>query len=459
MNEFNFTTGKFKLKLSNYNDNQHSITITIYYNFMVDASIELFMNKYTFNYTFDRNLIYLTLQKKTNEKWIDILIETNVVFIQSFGKKYIINNVKYNNYIIVLLNNNLLYDTRLQTRYKCHFIKNDYFFNIYIPKGRFEFKILNKCKRISYTIKNTNIPNYIYQTWKNVEIQNNSDDIQSIINNNKSFSYKLYNDEMCIKFIKENFDDNLINTYLQLNNQVTRADLWRYCILYKYGGVYIDIDCNCQESFGNLLNNYMVIPMISLTNRSTLNKVLNKSKVFQGFIMTAAGNPILYKCIQQIVSNVNNYLYKYEVLRLTGTDLFYDIYKNFTYNVNLPIKTGKYNNINGYIHFDDKLYIKSQLDVPDKPKGVGTSYMNDNNIYQNKIHGKNNCFDIQLNITTSNINLVLSHELNDDYFIKYDINLYDVTTIYKTNKNIIIYIKHIFNRTLDCKLQIIDQKI
>lgn len=56
-----------------------------------------------------------------------------------------------------------------------------------------------------------------------------------------NYEYKLWNLEECEKLIKEDFSD-----YLQLWQDyrfpIQRADFIRYCILYKYGGLYIDCD-------------------------------------------------------------------------------------------------------------------------------------------------------------------------------------------------------------------------
>ena len=57
----------------------------------------------------------------------------------------------------------------------------------------------------------------------------------------KGIQYKMWNLKMCEDFLKKHFKE-----YLKLWNDfrypIQRADFVRYCILYKYGGIYIDCD-------------------------------------------------------------------------------------------------------------------------------------------------------------------------------------------------------------------------
>lgn len=43
-------------------------------------------------------------------------------------------------------------------------------------------------------------------------------------------------------FIKEHFPGEIFDLYSRLNIGAAQADLWRLLVLYKYGGVYMDID-------------------------------------------------------------------------------------------------------------------------------------------------------------------------------------------------------------------------
>ena len=62
-----------------------------------------------------------------------------------------------------------------------------------------------------------------------------------VLNNIKKycngFNIHIYDDEMCKKFLKENYGDKMAQVFDSFKSGAHKADLWRYCILYLLGGV------------------------------------------------------------------------------------------------------------------------------------------------------------------------------------------------------------------------------
>jgi mannosyltransferase OCH1-like enzyme len=93
----------------------------------------------------------------------------------------------------------------------------------------------------------SNIPKNIYQTHKSFNyILNNKDLRDAYLSWNKlkssGFNHYFYDNAMCDRFIKDNFEKRIYDAYCMLPLPVMKADLWRYCIIYKYGGIYADLD-------------------------------------------------------------------------------------------------------------------------------------------------------------------------------------------------------------------------
>ena len=67
------------------------------------------------------------------------------------------------------------------------------------------------------------------------------------------YQYKMWNLKQCVDLVKKYYPQ-----YLDLWNDFTlpiqRADFIRYCILHKYGGIYIDCDIHPLRSLDNLFN-------------------------------------------------------------------------------------------------------------------------------------------------------------------------------------------------------------
>jgi hypothetical protein len=147
------------------------------------------------------------------------------------------------------------------------------------------------------------IPKKIFQTWESLNI---SDNFKSLIDswkiNNPDYEHVLYDKDMRRDFIANNFEADVLYTYDKLNPGAFKADLWRYCILYKYGGFYADVDTLCFNNINNFVTNQNVEFIIPID----LNNGKNKHCLANGFIGTIPNNPILLNCITQIVHNVKH---------------------------------------------------------------------------------------------------------------------------------------------------------
>jgi mannosyltransferase OCH1-like enzyme len=86
------------------------------------------------------------------------------------------------------------------------------------------------------------IPLDIYQTWTTKELSPKMKEcVETLKRENPEFTHHLYDDDDCYKFIKDNFDKEVADSYDNIIPGAFKADLWRYCILYKKGGIYLDI--------------------------------------------------------------------------------------------------------------------------------------------------------------------------------------------------------------------------
>ena len=86
------------------------------------------------------------------------------------------------------------------------------------------------------------IPLNIYQTWNTKQLPPRMQQRVDLLKlQNPRFNHYLYDDTDCYEFIKNNFEEKVLNAYEQLIPGAYKADLWRLCILYIYGGFYLDI--------------------------------------------------------------------------------------------------------------------------------------------------------------------------------------------------------------------------
>ena len=88
------------------------------------------------------------------------------------------------------------------------------------------------------------IPNIIHYTFFTSNLPK---EIAMVVNHNKNMckgcEFVFYNDDDCDNFIKLNFDAQTHDAYKSINDAygAMKADFFRYCVLYKIGGIYIDV--------------------------------------------------------------------------------------------------------------------------------------------------------------------------------------------------------------------------
>jgi mannosyltransferase OCH1-like enzyme len=79
--------------------------------------------------------------------------------------------------------------------------------------------------------------------------------VDKLKNAHPNFEHNLFDDNDCHEFIKKNFPIEVLLAYDALIPGAYKADLWRLCILYIHGGVYMDIKLQFCEGYN--LNKFM----------------------------------------------------------------------------------------------------------------------------------------------------------------------------------------------------------
>lgn len=157
------------------------------------------------------------------------------------------------------------------------------------------------------------IPKIIYQTWYTKNIPERIKDIiDNMLSKNKKYQHKLFDDREMEEYIFNNFDERTIKAFNMLKIGAAKADLWRYLILYKDGGVYLDIDSEITSNLDDL---------ISDDDFAIITRERNPEKFVQWCLMFSPNHPILKICIDKCLVNILEKKYS-DILKLTGPDVF-----------------------------------------------------------------------------------------------------------------------------------------
>lgn len=184
----------------------------------------------------------------------------------------------------------------------------------------------------------TAIPRLIHQTFmtKNLppEMQANVDKLQAM---NPGWVHQLYDDHDIEAFIRENYGPGVLGYYQRINPRygAARADLFRYLLLYKRGGVYLDIKSTCTQPLDQLLQpgeRYVLAHWRNQPGDPHEGFGIQEKEVAhiaggefqQWHIVAAPGHPFLRAVIEAVLRNIDNYRPWLHgtggigVLRLTG---------------------------------------------------------------------------------------------------------------------------------------------
>jgi len=218
------------------------------------------------------------------------------------------------NNIIVLIIIIIIVGMFLYMKYKSYIKNNIYYLKLLYNNPNHPSKI------------STTIPLYIYQTFYTKNLSKDmQESVDLIKNTNPEFTYILADDDECYNFILNNFPPSVADAYLRIIPGAYKADLWRYCILYTYGGIYLDIKYKP-------VNNFKFINLVDREHfvlDAPYSWNINNYGIYNAFMVCTSHNKILLDCINQIVLNVKNNFYGGSCLEPTGPLLLGSVYKSY----------------------------------------------------------------------------------------------------------------------------------
>jgi mannosyltransferase OCH1-like enzyme len=200
--------------------------------------------------------------------------------------------------------------------------------------------------------------NNIFQTHKSIEYIKSKPKILNAVKSwtkhSNNFKYFFYSDELCDKFMREKFSGNVYNAYLKLPMAVMKADLFRYCVIYFYGGIYADTDTIC-----------MVNPYIFIKNNSLLTIVPESDSIHlcQWVFSAPKNSPILKSIIDLSVEKIllaKEIKGEHVIHELTGPLVFTEGIEKYLKQHNKPTFSNK---INYYKYPDNKTLCVFNCDI------------------------------------------------------------------------------------------------
>jgi mannosyltransferase OCH1-like enzyme len=180
------------------------------------------------------------------------------------------------------------------------------------------------------------IPRIVHQTFYDAvlpsALERNVSQIKAL---NPEWEYRFYDDAAVADFIAANYPPRVLEYFHRIDPRygAARADLFRYLLIYKVGGVYLDIKSSATRPLDSVLKADDRF-LLSVWEKGSGDydgwgqhyelREFGGSEFQQWYIASAPGHPFLRSVIENVLMNIDTYIPsihgtgKPGVLRVTG---------------------------------------------------------------------------------------------------------------------------------------------
>jgi len=198
------------------------------------------------------------------------------------------------------------------------------------------FKTLPTLLPKSSEMPATKIPSQFIQTVNDLTINSN---LTILLDHNKTlhpnFDFNFYNNRMIKNIIKNAFPQRVYDAFMMINPVYGAciSDFARYCLLYLYGGIYMDIKSQVIQPIDELLNwgnhdDILILSHWDTFPRPQFHRFGSKGELQNWVILCSPRHSVMKLIIDEMVSRIHskqNGRGKDFVLWLTGPIMMTDV--------------------------------------------------------------------------------------------------------------------------------------
>jgi mannosyltransferase OCH1-like enzyme len=99
------------------------------------------------------------------------------------------------------------------------------------------------------------IPNQVFQTWKSDFLdEEHYENLKNFQELNADYQFIFYNDKDMHEYMDSAWGHHPISSIFRRTKVgAAKADIWRYCILFDLGGIYLDIDASFRQPLSQII--------------------------------------------------------------------------------------------------------------------------------------------------------------------------------------------------------------
>ena len=184
------------------------------------------------------------------------------------------------------------------------------------------------------------IPKIIHQIWNDNNIPHSvkfcADSWKEM---NPDWQYKLWTEDERISWMKANHPE-LLDIYIQYPRAATRSDMFRYLMLEKIGGVYVDLDIECLKPLNYFFSTYVKYGEFVIGCEPYAHARLSKVNrmISNAFVASMPGHPMLNKITDEVIKRAKRMVKNTDtIMKYTdiGPDMANDCIKDDESNLDI----------------------------------------------------------------------------------------------------------------------------
>lgn len=139
--------------------------------------------------------------------------------------------------------------------------------------------------------------------------------IRFLKENNPEYHYQMYSDVEVESFIRDIFGPKILSYYHRIDGDYlsSKADLFRYLLIYAQGGVYLDLKSSIAKPLDQVIREDDVYLLFYWDDRQggqhygLIPEYMTRGESLQGFIIAAKGHPFIRAMILDILKRIDLY--------------------------------------------------------------------------------------------------------------------------------------------------------
>lgn len=130
---------------------------------------------------------------------------------------------------------------------------------------------------------------------------------------NPEYCYEFYDDKRIENFLSAEFEPIVLASYKKIQIGAAKADFFRYAVLVKKGGIYLDIDSHINGRLSDFIRD---------SDTAIISKERNPNLYVQWALIFEPNHPFMVRTLEMVLENISENRFPNDVHKMTGPSVY-----------------------------------------------------------------------------------------------------------------------------------------